>query len=74
MVSEINEELDHIEAVFRSWLPEIETNPVLGPPYWRQRIYSLMRANHLTAKQLQRADSLLVALERFNAHRAFPDV
>jgi hypothetical protein len=70
----IDEELDHIEAVLRTWLPELEINPVLGSAYWRQRVCSLMRESHLSPKQLQRADSLLITLERFDAHCAFPDV
>jgi hypothetical protein len=70
----IDQELNHIEAVFRYWLPEIEVNPVLGPAYWRQRVCSLMREHHLSPKQLQRADSLMNTVERFHAECASPDV
>jgi hypothetical protein len=70
----IDENPDQIEAVLRTWLPEIEINPFLGSAYWRQRVCSLMRENHLSPRWPQRADSLLMTLERFDAYCAFPDV
>lgn len=74
MDSRIDDELDHIEAVLSIWLPEIEVNPFLTPAYWRQRVCSLMSGNQLLPEQFQRADSLLITLDRFDARCAFSNV
>ncbi|WP_213761950.1 hypothetical protein [Caballeronia sp. dw_19] len=67
----VDDELAHIEAILGTWLPEIETNPVLTSNYWRERIFLLMGLNHLSPSQLQRAHAVLAILDRFDQTCAF---
>jgi hypothetical protein len=71
MESFIDDELTHFEMVMRTWLCEIETNPVTSPIYWRNRIFALMRSNHLSPQQLRRVHALLAIIARFDEHCAF---
>ncbi|SAL25906.1 hypothetical protein AWB64_02110 [Caballeronia sordidicola] len=58
----IDEELTHIETIVRRWRPEIEASSILPPAYWREKLYTLISANHLSRAQFQRADAALALL------------
>ncbi|WP_438391120.1 hypothetical protein [Caballeronia sp. DA-9] len=58
----IDEELTHIETIVRRWRSEIEASSILPPAYWREKLYTLIAANHLSRSQFRRADAALALL------------
>jgi hypothetical protein len=63
----VEQEIAHIAHVMPpSLMSEFET-PVMGVSYWRKRLYTLLKQNHLTHVQLATVDMLLRQLDGFEA-------
>jgi hypothetical protein len=60
-------EIAHIARVMPlSCTGDFET-PLMGISYWRQRLHTLLKQNHLTHVQLATVDKLLRQLDGFEA-------
>jgi hypothetical protein len=63
----VEQEIAHIAHVMPpSLMSDFET-PVMGVSYWRKRLYTLLKQNHLTHVQLATVDMLLRQLDGFEA-------
>ncbi|CAG4908538.1 hypothetical protein [Paraburkholderia gardini] len=65
MMTLIDQDIAHITRVMRPSLHGDLGGPILPPAYWRQRLYRLLDAEHLSRTQLCSIDSLLLQLEEF---------
>ena len=65
MMTLIDQDIAHITRVMRPSLHGDLGGPILPPAYWRQRLYRLLDAGHLSKTQLCSIDSLLLQLEEF---------
>jgi hypothetical protein len=63
----VEQEIAHIARVMPPSLAGDFEMPVMGVAYWRKRLYTLLRQNHLTHVQLGTVDTLLRQLDGFEA-------
>ncbi|WP_199272275.1 hypothetical protein [Paraburkholderia acidisoli] len=61
----VEQEIAHIARVMPPSLSGEFEVPVMGVEYWRKRLYTLLRQNHLTHMQLSTVDTLLRQLDGF---------
>ncbi len=60
-------EIAHIARVMPPSLTGDFETPVMGVSYWRKRLHTLLKQNHLTHVQLATVDMLLRQLDGFEA-------
>lgn len=63
----VEQEIAHIARVMPPSLSGEFEVPVMGVEYWRKRLYTLLRQNHLTHMQLSTVDTLLRQLDGFES-------
>jgi hypothetical protein len=63
----VEQEIAHIARVMPPSLAGDFEMPVMGVRYWRNRLYTLLKQNHLTHVQLATVDTLLRQLDGFEA-------
>ncbi|WP_321952654.1 hypothetical protein [Paraburkholderia bannensis] len=61
----VEQEIAHIARVMPQSLAGDFEEPVMGPEYWRRRLHTLLKQNHLTHVQLSTVDTLLRQLDGF---------
>ncbi len=61
----VEQEIAHIACVMPQSLAGDFEEPVMGPDYWRRRLHTLLKQNHLTHVQLATVDTLLRQLDGF---------
>lgn len=61
----VEQEIAHIERVMPLSLAGDFEEPVMGVEYWRNRLHTLLKQNHLTHAQLATVDTLLRQLDNF---------
>lgn len=70
----VEQEIAHIARVMPLSLTGDFEMPVMGVAYWRKRLHTLLKQNHLTHVQLATVDTLLRQLDGFEARgRWLPD-
>jgi len=60
-------EIAHLARVMGASMIGDLAGPILPGAYWRERIYQLLDAQHLTNAQLRSLDSLLLQLDELEA-------
>jgi hypothetical protein len=63
----VEQEIAHIARVMPPSLAGDFEVPVMGVAYWRKRLHTLLKQNHLTHVQLSTVDTLLRQLDGFEA-------
>ncbi|WP_322058751.1 hypothetical protein [Paraburkholderia sp. J63] len=63
----VEQEIAHIARVMPLSLAGDFEEPVMGVDYWRKRLHTLLKQNHLTHVQLATVDTLLRQLDGFEA-------
>ncbi|MFD1558702.1 hypothetical protein ACFSHT_24195 [Paraburkholderia silviterrae] len=63
----VEQEIAHIARVMPLSLASDFEEPVMGVDYWRKRLHTLLKQNHLTHFQLATVDTLLRQLDGFEA-------
>jgi hypothetical protein len=63
----VEQEIAHILRVMPLSLAGDFEEPVMGVDYWRKRLHTLLKQNHLTHVQLATVDTLLRQLDGFEA-------
>jgi hypothetical protein len=63
----VEQEIAHIARVMPPSLAGDFEMPVMGVAYWRKRLHTLLKQNHLTHVQLSTVDTLLRQLDGFEA-------
>lgn len=63
----VEQEIAHIARVMPLSLVGDFEEPVMGVDYWRNRLHTLLKQNHLTHVQLATVDTLLRQLDGFEA-------
>jgi hypothetical protein len=63
----VEQEIAHIARVMPASLAGDFEEPVMGVDYWRKRLHTLLKQNHLTHVQLATVDTLLRQLDGFEA-------
>jgi hypothetical protein len=63
----VEQEIAHIARVMPPSLTGDFETPIMGVAYWRKRLYTLLKQNHLTHVQLGTVDTLLRQLDGFEA-------
>ncbi|WP_322043679.1 hypothetical protein [Paraburkholderia sp. J67] len=63
----VEQEIAHIARVMPQSLAGDFEMPVMGAGYWRRRLFTLLKQNHLTHVQLATVDTLLRQLDGFEA-------
>ena len=63
----VEQEIAHIARVMPPSLGGDFEVPVMGVTYWRKRLHTLLKQNHLTHVQLTTVDTLLRQLDGFEA-------
>lgn len=67
MLTLIDQDIAHIRRVMKPSLCGDLGGPILPAEYWRQRLYRLLDAHHVTKKQLCSIDDLLIQLDELDS-------